>query len=850
MVVRRPSLSILCVALAASCAPDAPPTDCAADPLAPACAQPEPPFPGLSAPLRIVRDQNGAPHVFGATDADVSYGSGYMQTYDRAFEMELTRRRALGTRAEVLGARYTDDDELVRVIGIGHWGRVNAATILREDPEAYALLVAWCAGVNARLAELRSGEAPMPAEMTELGITPADWTPGDAMAVGKLLLFGNANQLEYDILSTIIRDYLGTLSERLPLIRPVRDAFTMPPDERPTPSARDAEIARPRGLPAAMPADARARFARFTARMDAFRSGGSNNWAVEGRHTDTGRPYIAGDPHQPLQSPSLFWLHGMHASAGQLDVVGFSFVGSPGVQLGHNRHLAWTATTTYPDMMDLYDVRVTTDAMGEVVSVNVAGVEHAARVRHEEVIVREGRARDVEIVEVPGVGVLLPTGIAPIPLGRSGRRLLFRWTGFRPTHEALGFGAIDTARTLEDFEAAVDRMELGCFNFVGATADGIAYRSGPLVPRRGDAGAQPYTLLDGDDPALQWTGEYLSAAQQPHSRGGARGFIATANNDPFGFTSDASVLGDPWYYGVYFDPGTRGARIESELERLIADPAPITREAMMALQHDTRSLFADDLVPVLLETWDATSPTDATHGALRSRADLEVLVEALRGWDRSMVRDASEPVIFQGFAFLLTAAVLADDLGLVFDPVLQSSSPYILKWASLVVRRAFPAADSFMQEGRDALVFAALEQTATWLTARFGASDPASYAWRDLHGTLFRGIHGARLDAGWFPTDGADGTVNVSDTSFFDGSRNVRERLESTGGSIYRFVAGFDADGTPRASFQMARGVSGDPESEHWDDLHDDWIEGRYRTLLFHEAEIMMGPTEELTLMP
>ena len=74
---------------------------------------------------------------------------------------------------------------------------------------------------------------------------------------------------------------------------------------------------------------------------------GSNNWAIDGRHTDNGRSMVANDPHQPLQSPSLMYAQHLNSAdkAGRIDVMGFSFVGAPAVHLGHNRDVGWAATT-------------------------------------------------------------------------------------------------------------------------------------------------------------------------------------------------------------------------------------------------------------------------------------------------------------------------------------------------------------------------------------------------------------------------------------------------------------------------------------------------------------------------
>src|SRR5690606_35505382 len=138
------------------------------------------------------------------------------------------------------------------------------------------------------------------------------------------------------------------------------------------------------------PSDLEARVRAFSARMAPYRPAASNNWAVSGEFTANGRPMIAGDPHQPLQAPSLFFAQHLRARDGSLDVNGFSFVGTPSVQLGHNRDIVWTATTTYPDWMDLVTVRVDGDAI-------LVGGERKRFSRRTEVIsVRGGGERTVE----------------------------------------------------------------------------------------------------------------------------------------------------------------------------------------------------------------------------------------------------------------------------------------------------------------------------------------------------------------------------------------------------------------------------------------------------------------------
>lgn len=791
---------------------------------------PEPTFAGLSAPVTVIRDHTGIPHIYGATDQDVLFAQGYEQAKDRLFTMDLMRRRALGREAEVFGMGSFGSDKVVRMANLPYWGLADAARVRMEVPDEYATIVAWTAGVNAYIDEVLAGTAPLPVGFrpSELDYMPEHWSNTDAFAVGRAFLFQNANQLEYDILATVLRDYQSAAYANMALVQPLYPTFIIPPTERPaTTSAPLAPLAPTARI---APPGAEAEVARFIEEMRPFHSGGSNNWAVDGRFTANGRPIVCSDPHQPLESPSLFWASHLDSKdmGGTINTVGFSIVGSPGVVLGHTDRVSWAATTTYPDFMDIFDVPFT------------AGVVHLASgdvptvLRTETITVKGIGPMMQTFVDVPGQGVLLPVGLAPLPLGTG--RTLFRWTGFQPLDDVRVFFGFDRAQNIADVEGAIAHSSIAAFNFVYADATNIGYRVHVLTPDRGGPGTHPasYVLLDGMDPTALWTGANLSDAQLPASHATARGWLVSANNDPFGFTADGRLDDDPWYYGAFGDPGTRSSRIESELTRLAARGA-ITESDMEALQTDTRSLLADSLVPVLDDAFSHV-PTDAALTAYRGRTELAALVAELDGWDHRMDMTASPPVAFEGFAYFLARDILSDDIPLVFGPAMDQESIYVLKWAALAATRAYPNADLVMQEGRDVLVLRALDETAAWLTTRFGGTDPSMYAWSDFHGTNFGGWISA-LDGGWHPTNGGDGTVNVSSDAFFNGT-NPKMRLESGAGPIYRYVTGFAADGVPETMVTIPRGESGDPASPHYADTMDDWIAGHYRPLLFRRAEV------------
>ncbi len=185
--------------------------------------------------------------------------------------------------------------------------------------------------------------------------------------------------------------------------------------------------------------------------------------------------------------------------------------------------------------------------------------------------------------------------------------LLFNWTGLQTTNEFSAYVGLDRAATLDAFEAAVDLVEVGASNFIAADASGIDYRSHARIPDRGDPASHPmpWHALSGDDPASLWTRGDLPLSKLPHLRDPERGFLVTANNDPFGFTADGSVENDPYYYGTYYEGGFRAHRIEEALSALIEGGAKVDRADMEALQGDVHSPMADTLLPHLADAIQA-----------------------------------------------------------------------------------------------------------------------------------------------------------------------------------------------------------------------------------------------------
>src|SRR5262249_22652616 len=131
---------------------------------------------GLSAPVRIIRDRWGVPHLYAETPGDLFFAQGFVQAEDRLFQMDLWRRSVQGRLSEVLGANFIERDIMTR--------RVQFAGDAQADwssygPDTRAIAEAFVRGVNAWVTIALSR---VPEEFVLAGWQPEVWQPEDLLS--------------------------------------------------------------------------------------------------------------------------------------------------------------------------------------------------------------------------------------------------------------------------------------------------------------------------------------------------------------------------------------------------------------------------------------------------------------------------------------------------------------------------------------------------------------------------------------------------------------------------------------------------------------------------------------------
>ena len=294
---------------------------------------------GLSAPVEITLDGWGIPRIHAASEPDAAAALGYLHARDRMFQMELTRRAASGTLAEIAGARAVRVDRMARVFGERLHAEQSYAGLA---PELKAVLVAYARGVNAWIAERGRMAAP---EFLALG-TPAPWQPSDCLLWSETVSLWLADNYRTELSR-------AALAGRVPAARIAElwpsTATTAAPDSSAapgTPVPVRQGLLDTSGLPA-FPQP-------FTMPDEA-----SNAWAVDGKRSVTGAALMAGDPHLQFGFPSLWYLARIETPGGVL--VGATAPGVPFLVIGRNAHIGWSFTTTGIDTQDVFVERVLPD---------------------------------------------------------------------------------------------------------------------------------------------------------------------------------------------------------------------------------------------------------------------------------------------------------------------------------------------------------------------------------------------------------------------------------------------------------------------------------------------------------
>jgi len=651
-------------------------------------------LPGLTAKVRVLRDEHGIPYIFAANTPDLIRAQGFVTAQSRLFQLEGYRAIATGRLAESVGASGLATDRPIRLLGLRRNAERHAKLL---SPEARDFLLWYAEGMNAYIA----GHADdHPLELRLAGFTPRPWTLEDMVTVLHFVNFSQAANFKAELTMQKLIDKFGA-DKALRELAPVN----VNPDRKLQPViVGDAAGARSLGLD---DVELLAGLEELTGPL-AF---GSNNWAIGKSRSASGAAVLVNDPHLDARMLPGVW-HPVGLFTPDIQAVGAALPAVPGIQVGRTAHVAFGVTNAYGDSQDLFIEKVAPGQPDHYVD----GAQTRPFQLIEEVICIKdkdapGGFREEKMIIRATVRGPIVSG--PV-FGYDGELLLsLRTASAELPGGGIGIDRLLSARSIADVDQAAQAMDVIYFNYVFVDkAGGIGHRSTGRVPvRASKQGSHPKLVGHSDD----WRG-FIPPDQMPGTLSPARDWVGTANHDN---RPDAY----PFDYSSYFASSYRYRRIIDVLDR----GKGMRTADQLVLMMDAQNLQAPRLLPAMV-------------AALQADASTADFARILAAWNGRDDKDLAAPLIYHTLYERLVYETYVDEMG---DTLARAWLGQWYAWQErfdeLVKTPDSPWFDDIRTPQKETLADLVRRAAATArpeLQARHGA-DAAKWKWGDEHRIAF-----------------------------------------------------------------------------------------------------------------
>jgi penicillin amidase len=759
---------------------------------------------GIAAPVHIVQDSHGVPHIFAETPTDAARALGYVHAGERLFQMEMQRRAGQGRLSEVIGTDGVGIDKYIRTLGLYHLAESSAAAM---SPEAQAYFQAYADGVNAWL---DGHHMRFPPEFYALDIHPEPWRVADSVVWGKLMGLQLSKNYKYEMLRAALAKKLPPEQVNVIFAYPEGAPVTTEPKRGAGVRTQDSEShccnrERTTLPPLAVRDINKPTLSTFTSLSHAA----SNEWVISGGRTQSGKPILANDPHLDLSAPILWYLARMVTPAGE--VKGATVPGLPIILLGQNDHIAWGFTTTGSDVQDLFIETVDPKNANNYLTPQGS----KPFITRQEIIHVKGVADIVLTVRATRHGpVMSDIDDDMTMLAGKGKVMALAFTALGAndtTSEALL--RMNRAQNYKEFLDALRLYQAPPQNVVYADTDGhVGYISPGLLPiRKAGKGLFP---ADGSSGKYDWSGMILFE-KLPQVFDPTAGFIFNANN---------AIVGThyPYFIGVDWEEPYRAERLQHFFDTIETH----TLDASAMMQADHVSLAAKKLLPYLTALNYIGSTPDNPRA--------EQAIDLLKHWDGTMDKDRPEPLIFEAWLYELHRFLLTENA----ENDLEVKGPYDAV-----------AMESILKNQKGEVIAQAFDDAITLLTQRRGA-DIKNWRWGDEHITQLRHkfySHIPLLDT-WSNLDIASSGDFYTLDRGGSGTVDPANPFARTHGGGFRGI--YDLGDSAQSRFMITTGQSGNIFSPHYGDFVSLWNDVKSFTLSGTRDELTEQGNAELTLLP
>lgn len=751
---------------------------------------------GLSDEVTVYRDERGMPHIYATNEHDLYFTVGYVMAQERLWQMDLIRRATTGSLSEIFGRDYVQTDLFLRSLDMTNKSR---KVLDIADPEILKCLQDYADGVNKYIDD---AGRKLPPEFRILRYKPDKWRLEDMVNIigymGWDLASENLNSdlFNYELVkkfgvekaNQLIPDWKAVTSFVFP-------DFTL--DENTLKKALET-ISSLEKLEA----------------VGITTFSGSNNWAVSGRKSETGKPLLSNDMHLDFGSPGI-WIQMHQVIPGKLNVTGVVVPGQPFVIAGHNEKIAWGLTNLMVDDIDLFAEKI-----------NPADTnQYLFNGEWKNMLVRD------EVIKIKGgdesIQKLKFTHRGPVISGFEGvddTVLTMRWAGYDMSDEMRSVYLLNRATNWEDFRSAISTFRSISQNFAYADVDGnIGLNTGGGIALRKGNGT---IIRDGESDEYDWKG-YVPFEQLPSSFNPDTGSVSSANNK--------TVNDDyPYFISASFALPYRINRIR----QMLSEKYLFRIEDFKSMINDQHSDYAALLTPFILRI---------TEKNIEFSPEEEYAYNSLKNWDYDMDKDKVAPTVFEFFRLSFPENLLSDELGDLYRNINVSFRDYYIY--RILAMGPDEWVDDINTPEKETLDDVILNSFRDCLVQLISVCSPDTTKWK------WGDIHKLTLE---HPL----GTVKFLDRIFKFNSKEYRVGGSDHTVSPYSYGTGFKVNhgASERHIFNTAdwdesltvipTGISGIPSSEFYLSQTDAYINGKFYKDAFTEPAVKASAIYTLILKP
>ena len=755
---------------------------------------------GLSKPVTIITDKYGVPHIYADTEEDLFFAQGFIHARDRAWQMEMNRRVALGQVAEAFGEIALDTDRLVRTLGFNKLARKDYE-IASDDTKN--ILTCYSKGVNAFF-----DIGTLPIEFKLSKIKPRKWDPIDSLAFGRVMAWTLSHGWSSALTRQEIVEKVGVdKAAELNIVYPETNPVELPDGIQFNELEMDKMMDSMKGP--------------FLDRDMEGGGRGSNAWAISSNKSETGKPILCNDTHLVLSLPSIWYLNHLCSDSG-FHVTGATMLGFPGIVIGHNEFSGWGVTLAFTDVEDIFVEKINLSNPSEYMyKDNYLNFEH-----HEEIIKVNGKSDYIENVRKSIHGPLIGNVV-----GKNDKVLSLCSKALEPMRVIDGLLKINKSNSWESFDKGVALIDAPALNFVYADIDSniSLFVSGKVPIRKRGYGSLPVSGWDGKH---DWVDE-IPIKHMPKTLNPSKGYIISCNN---------KIIDDdyPYFLGNLFMNGYRAKRIEN----IFNSHDKINFKICESLHMDCYSIPAKTFINGMIQGFRTVKP------------QIQEVIDLLLNWDCILDKDSIEASIYQVLMYNIIRNIVEDELGVELTNKYMGNGehPLLLPTSELLghttpaIFKIFQNSDSkWIKSNKEiiSLIENSIISTIQWLTNELGP-DQKNWGWGKLHNVSFKHNMSVKkpldtvFNLGSYEIGGD--TDTVCQTAF-----NPSSPYKATEWSpAIRLI--MDIGNWSNCKYICPPGQSGILGSKNYNNMVDTWLSGEYIPMLWERKDIDNNSNERLEL--